>query len=200
MLFGSTKAHKQLRKHLLDDQRLDAVIKLPSGTFKPYSGVSTAILCFTRTDRGSTEDVWFYEVTADGLSLDDKRTPLLDAHMLGPTPTVRPRNSEVVDDNPDAATLTADQHKANNLPDVLARWQDRTGAERQRTRTEQSFTVPAEEIREADYDLSMNRYKEIVFNAEDTRDPLEIIAEIKELDAEIAAGLNKLEVMLQEAK
>lgn len=200
VLFGSTKAHKQLRKHLIDDQRLDAVIKLPSGAFKPYSGVSTAILCFTRTDRGSTNDVWFYEVTADGLSLDDKRTPLLSEHLLGPTPTVRPRDPEVVDDNPEAATLTEEQHQSNNLPDVLVRWQERTGTERERARTEQSFTVPAEEIREADYDFSMNRYKDIVFDAEDTRDPLEIIAEIKELDVEIAAGLNKLEAMLQEAK
>lgn len=200
VLFGSTKAHKQLRKHLIDEQRLDAVIKLPSGTFKPYSGVSTAILCFTRTDRGSTDDVWFYEITADGLSLDDKRTPLLSGHLLGPTPTVRPRDPEVVDDNPDAATLAEEQHTANNLPDVLTRWQERTGTERERARTEQSFTVPAEEIREADYDLSMNRYKEIVFDAEDTRDPLEIIAEIKELDQEIAAGLSKLETMLQERR
>ena len=200
VLFGSTKAHKQIRKHLLDDQRLDAVIKLPSGAFKPYSGVSTAILCFTRTDRGSTDEVWFYDVTADGYSLDDKRTPLLDAHLLGPTPTVRPRDPEVADDNPDAATLTAEQHESNNLPDVLTRWQERTGAERDRTRTEQSFTVPAEEIREADYDLSMNRYKEIIFDAEDTRDPREIIAEIREIDAEIAAELSKLEAMLQEAK
>src|SRR5699024_7308181 len=129
---GSTKAHKQLRKHLIDEQRLDAVIKLPSGTFKPYSGVSTAILCFTRTDRGSTEDVWFYEVTADGFSLDDKRTPLLDTHLLGPTPIVRPRDLEAAGDNPDAATLTAEQHELNNLPDVLTRWQERTGVERER--------------------------------------------------------------------
>lgn len=200
VLFGSTKAHKQIRKHLLDDQRLDAVIKLPSGTFKPYSGVSTAILCFTRTDREGTEDVWFYEVTADGFSLDDKRTPLLDAHLLGPSPTVRPRNPELADDHPEPATLTADQHKANNLPDVLARWNERTGSERDRARTQQSFTVPAQEIREADYDFSMNRYKEIVFDAEDTRDPLEIITEIKELDAEISVGLSKLEAMLQERK
>lgn len=144
--------------------------------------------------------MWFYEVTADGFSLDDKRTPLLDTHLLGPTPIVRPRDLEAAGDNPDAATLTAEQHELNNLPDVLTRWQERTGVEREPDRTEQSFTVSAEEIREADYDLSMNRYKEIVFAAEDTRDPLEIIAEIKELDAEIADGLSKLEAMLQEAK
>lgn len=197
VLFGSTKAHKQLRRHLLDDQRLDAVIKLPSGTFKPYSGVSTAILCFTRTDRGATEDVWFYDITADGYSLDDKRTPLLSGHFLGPTPTVREKDPEDPDDKPDPAFLTDEQHEANNLPDVLTRWEQRTGTERDRARTEQSFTVPAKEIRESDYDFSMNRYKEIVLDTEETRDPLEILAEIKELDREIAAGLSDLEAMLR---
>lgn len=197
VLFGSTRAHKALRKHLIDDQRLDAVIKLPSGTFKPYSGVSTAILCFTRTDHGETDDVWFYEVRADGYSLDDKRTPLLDAHLLGPTPTERERDPEIVDDVPLPITLTPEQLEKNNLPDVLTRWAEHTGTEHERSRTEQSFTVPVEEIREADYDLSMNRYKEIVFEAEDTRDPLEIIAEIRALDAEIAAGLDELESMLK---
>ncbi|WP_080792407.1 type I restriction-modification system subunit M [Corynebacterium pacaense] len=197
VLFGSTKAHKQLRKHLLDDQRLDAVIKLPSGTFKPYSGVSTAILCFTRTDRGATDDVWFYEITADGFSLDDKRTPLLGTHLLGPTPTVQDKNPEDPDDHPDPATLTEEQHKANNLPDVLARWNQRTTSERARARTEQSFTVPAEEIRAADYDFSMNRYKEIILDVEETRDPLDILAEIKALDREIAEGLSALEDMLK---
>ncbi|WP_286955163.1 MULTISPECIES: type I restriction-modification system subunit M [Corynebacterium] len=200
VLFGSTKAHKQLRKHLLDDQRLDAIIKLPSGTFKPYSGVSTAILCFTRTDRGASEDVWFYEITADGYSLDDKRTPLLPEHLLGTSPTVRPRNADVYDDDPKPAILSSEQHQANNLPDVITRWAERTGTERDRARTEQSFTVPAEEIRAADYDFSMNRYKEIVLDTEQTRDPLEIIAELKDLDREIAAGLEKLEAMLREGE
>ncbi len=200
VLFGSTRAHKALRRELIDNQRLDAVIKLPSGTFKPYSGVSTAILCFTRTDHGETEDVWFYEVRADGWSLDDKRTPLLDAHLLGPTPLEREKNPELVDDSPAPITLTPEQAEKNNLQDVLTRWHERTGTERERARTEQSFTVPVAEIRDADYDLSMNRYKEIVFEAEDTRDPLDILAEIRTLDAEIAAGLNELEQMLRGGK
>ncbi|GFK20093.1 type I restriction-modification system subunit M [Corynebacterium glutamicum] len=196
VLFGSTRAHKALRKHLIDDQRLDAVIKLPSGTFKPYSGVSTAILCFTRTDHGETDNVWFYEVKADGFSLDDKRTPLLDAHLLGPRPTDREPDPEVVGDKPAAVQLTPEQHERNNLPDVLARWNNRSTTELDRARTEQSFTVPVDEIREADFDLSMNRYKEIVYETEDSRDPLEIVEEIRALDAEIADGLIELERLL----
>ncbi|WP_257202539.1 class I SAM-dependent DNA methyltransferase [Corynebacterium cystitidis] len=198
VLFGSTKAHKALRKALVECQQLDAVIKLPSGTFKPYSGVSTAILCFTRTDlEGVMKGVWFYEVRADGRSLDDKRTPLLDEHLLGPLPTERPRDSENINDDPPLVSLSDEQLAFNNLPDTLARFRDRDGAEKDRERTEQSFIVPVDEIREADYDLSMNRYKEIVLNAEETRDPLEILAEIKDLDAEITSGLADLEAMLK---
>lgn len=76
VLFGSSKAHKDLRRILVDDQKLDAVVKLPSGVFRPYAGVSTAILLFTKTNSGGTEDVWFYDVHADGYSLDDKRNPV----------------------------------------------------------------------------------------------------------------------------
>ncbi|QPK80011.1 SAM-dependent DNA methyltransferase [Corynebacterium lizhenjunii] len=202
VLFGSTKAHKVLRQHLVEDQRLDAVIKLPSGVFKPYSGVSTAIVCFTRTDSGGTDQVWFYDVTADGYSLDDKRTPLLEARLLGPAPV-----SHIQDlDDPDLAadphpvTLTTEQAALNNLPDVVARWHERTTTERDRARTEYSFTVPREEIAAAGYDLSMNRYKEIILEATETRDPLEIIAEIEALDHNIAAGLAKLKTMLTEGK
>jgi type I restriction enzyme M protein len=76
VLFGSSNAHKAVRRLLVDDHKLDAVIKLPSGTFKPYTGVSTAILLFTKTSSGGTDDVWFYDVRADGMTLDDKRTPI----------------------------------------------------------------------------------------------------------------------------
>lgn len=75
VLFGSTRAHKTLRKMLVEEQRLDAVVSMPSGVFKPYAGVSTAILLFTKTNSGGTENVWFYDMKADGYSLDDKRTP-----------------------------------------------------------------------------------------------------------------------------
>src|SRR4029079_12949227 len=86
VLFGSSNAHQQLRRILVEDQKLDAVISLPAGVFKPYAGVSTAILVFTKTNSGGTDTVWFYDVDADGMSLDDKRTPLLPEEKLGPTP------------------------------------------------------------------------------------------------------------------
>jgi type I restriction enzyme M protein len=105
VLFGSTKAHKELRRMLVEDHKLDAVVKLPGGVFKPYAGVSTAILVFTKTNSGGTDYVWFYDVTADGFSLDDKRTPLLPETKLGPSP-----------DEP----LAGDEHAKNNLPDVEA--------------------------------------------------------------------------------
>ncbi|QTH59875.1 SAM-dependent DNA methyltransferase [Corynebacterium hindlerae] len=196
VLFGSTGAHKAIRRELIDGQKLDAVIKLPSGAFKPYTGVSTAILCFTRTDSKATDHVWFYEVRADGRSLDDKRTPLLGEHLLGPTPLDHLPDPKDPLDRPERIELTAEQHEKNNLPDVVKRFALRDTEERERARTEQSFCVPVAEIVENDYDLSMNRYKEIVFEDVETRDPLEIIAEIKELDAEIAAGMARLEALL----
>src|SRR5207237_4991048 len=115
VLVGSSNAHKALRKMLVEDQKLDAVISLPSGVFKPYAGVSTAILVFTKTNSGGTDFVWFYDVDADGWSLDDKRTALLADEKLGPVPR---------------ESLTAAEHAKNNLPDVLARWNKRGKGER----------------------------------------------------------------------
>ena len=74
MLFGSYKAHKAIRKELVDNHQLRAVISMPSGVFKPYAGVSTAVLVFTKTGAGGTENVWFYDMKSDGFSLDDKRS------------------------------------------------------------------------------------------------------------------------------
>src|ERR1019366_8877422 len=101
------------------------------GVFRPYAGVSTAILLFTKTNSGGTDHVWFYDVDADGWSLDDKRTPLLSENKLGPAPRT---------------PLTPDEHAKNNLPDVLARWQHRDGAENDRPRTAQSFCVRKSDI------------------------------------------------------
>ena len=78
VLFGSSSAHKAIRKEIVENQRLQAVVSMPSGVFKPYAGVSTAILIFTKTGHGATDQVWFYDMTADGFSLDDKRTPAAD--------------------------------------------------------------------------------------------------------------------------
>ncbi|MCD1144431.1 type I restriction-modification system subunit M [Kocuria sp. LUK] len=183
VLFGSSTAHRTLRRMLVEEEQLEAVVKLPSGVFKPYAGVSTAILFFRRTGgAGGTDNVWFYDAKADGMSLDDKRQELLPSTKLGPVPS---------------EALTEDEHAKNNLPDVLARWNDRDGAERDRARTEQSFCVSKQEIVDAGYDLAINRYQEIALVEEDHRDPLDIIAELEKLDDEIRTGLAELKEMLR---
>ena len=190
VLFGSSKAHKTLRRMLVEDHRLDGIVKLPSGVFMPYAGVSTAILMFTKTNSGGTDHVWFYDCQADGYSLDAKRTALLPAEKQGPTPGHHEGSAFV------NLTLSAEEHEKNNLPDIAARWQERVGSERERKRTEQSFCVPKEEIAAGDYDLSINRYKEVVHEQVEHRPPKEIIAELRGLEKEIAAGLDNLEAML----
>jgi len=181
VLFGSSTAHKAIRKLLVDDHKLDAIVKLPSGVFRPYAGVSTAIVFFTKTNSGGTDHVWFYDLQADGMSLDDKRQMLVSEDRFGPVPK---------------AALTEDEHEKNNLPDVVARWAERNGAERANPRTGQSFAVTWKEIVAADYDLSLNRYKEVVHEAAEHRPPREIIAELLKLEDEITAGLKELEGML----
>src|SRR4051812_7369588 len=181
VLFGSSTAHKAIRRLLVEEHKLEAVIKLPSGVFRPYAGVSTAILLFTKTGVGGTDRIWFYDVQADGWSLDDKRQPLLPEEKLGPTP-----------DEP----LTESEHDRNNLPDVVMRWDERDGAERDRPRTAQSFCVPKADITAAGYDLSLNRYQETEHEEVQHESPAKIIAELKALEAEIADGLQKLEEMV----
>lgn len=182
VLFGSSKAHKELRRMLVEDQKLDAVVSLPSGAFKPYAGVSTAILLFTKTNSGGTDHVWFYDMQADGWSLDDKRQPLLTEDKLG----VRP-----------AVTLNETEHAKNNLPDVLTRWAERDGSERERARTEQSFCVPKADIAAKGYDLSVNRYKEVIHGTDEHEHPLEILDKLKKLEEKIQAEMAELECMLR---
>ena len=164
VLFGSTRAHRELRRTLVEEHLLDAVVRLPGGVFKPYAGVSTAILFFTRTDCGGTDRVWFYEVTADGFSLDDRRAPV---------------------------------PAADDLPDVLARWPHRHGAERARSRADQSFCVPREEIAGQGYDLSLNRYRSVVHPTAEHRPPREILGDLEDLEDEIRRGLAELKAMLE---
>jgi type I restriction enzyme M protein len=182
VLFGSSKAHKDLRKMIVEEQKLDAIISLPSGVFKPYAGVSTAVVIFTKTNSGGTDNVWFYDMQADGWSLNDQRQPLLDADKLGAAP---------------ATTLTAGEHENNNLPDVVARWLKRDTTEISNARTSQSFCVAASEIAAAGYDLSLNRYKEVVQEAIEHVAPQQLIAELKQLEADIQEGLNELEGLLR---
>jgi type I restriction enzyme M protein len=182
VLFGSSKAHKELRRMLIEDQKLDAVISLPGGVFKPYAGVSTAILLFTKTNSGGTDQVWFYDCDADGWSLDDKRIPLLSDDKLGAVPTT---------------ALSTDEHLKNNLPDILARWRERDGKERRRPRTAQSFCVPKADLVAQGYDLSLNRYKETLHEEVQHRPPHEILAELAKLEAEIQQGMKELGVLLK---
>jgi type I restriction enzyme M protein len=161
VLFGSSNAHQQIRKEIIDRQKLQVVISMPAGIFKPYAGVSTAILVFTKTDSGGTDNVWFYDMQADGLSLDDKRQPIA----------------------------------ANNIDDIVARYHN-LAAECTRSRTDQSFMVPVDEIRENKYDLSINRYKEVVYEQKTYDRPDAIIAQIESLDQERAELLNQLKSLL----
>ena len=179
VLFGSSKAHRELRRMLVEEHKLDAMVKLPSGVFRPYAGVSTAILVFTKTGVGGTENVWFYDLQADGYSLDDKRAALLPPEKQGPCPH---------------EALSEEEHAKNNLPDVLMRWEERNGAEKGRERTAQSFCVPKAEIAASgSYDLSHNRYKEAEREEQTHALPGDIIRELRSLEKQISEGLTNLE-------
>ena len=181
VLYGSSKAHRELRRMLVEDHKLDAIISLPSGVFRPYAGVSTAVLVFTKTGVGGTDHVWFYDIEADGWSLDDKRQPLLSEDKLGPTPS---------------AGLTDEEHSKNNLPDVLMRWEERGDAERKNSRTAQSFCVSKSDIVAAKYDLALNRYKISEHEAVDHDSPEDIIEELCQLEISISDELKSLKEMI----
>jgi type I restriction enzyme M protein len=161
VLFGSSNAHMQIRKEIVDRQKLQAVISMPSGVFKPYAGVSTAILLFTKTESGGTDNVWFYDMQADGYSLDDKRNPT----------------------------------DANDISDIIARFQN-LDQENSRARTDKSFLVPVSEIRDNKYDLSINRYKQVVYEEKVYEKPAVIIEQIEALDQERVDLLKQLKEML----
>jgi type I restriction enzyme M protein len=167
VLFGSSKAHKALRQLLVEDNQLEAVVKLPAGVFRPYAGVSTAILVFTKG--GKTTDVWFYNVEADGFTLDDKR---------------------------DKIGGEEDFQDVDDVPQQWARWNGGKGKKHFSDRTGKAFFVPKKEIAENDYDLSLNRYKEIVHEEVKYDSPKTILKRLKKLEAEIANDLEELEAML----
>lgn len=162
VLFGSTKGHKDIRKEIVENNRLEAIISMPSGVFKPYAGVSTAIMIFTKTGNGGTDKVWFYDMKADGYSLDDKRNPIED----------------------------------NDIDDIVERFNNLDG-ELDRKRTEQSFFVEVDEIRENNYDLSINKYKEIEYEEVVYDAPEVILERVKKLEDEIVKGIGELEEMLR---
>ena len=162
VLFGSSKAHKAIRKEIVENNRLEAVISMPSGVFKPYAGVSTAVLIFTKTNAGGTDNIWFYDMKADGYSLDDKR-------------------SEV---------------KENDIPDIIERFHN-LDAESDRKRTEQSFMVKKDDIVANDYDLSINKYKEVEYVPVEYPPTSEILASIENLETEIQKEFAELKVLLK---
>ncbi|MCI9351239.1 MAG: SAM-dependent DNA methyltransferase, partial [Turicibacter sp.] len=147
VLFGSSKAHKDIRKEIVENHKLEAVISLPSGVFKPYAGVSTAILILTKTTVGGTDHVWFYDMKADGYSLDDKRQPISE----------------------------------NDIPDIIERFNN-LESEKTRQKTDQSFFVSVDEIRETGYDLSINKYKEIEYEEVEYEAPSIILKKIQTLE------------------
>lgn len=163
VLFGSSKAHKEIRKILLEENQLNALISMPSGVFKPYAGVSTAILIFTKTSSASkTEKVWFYDMQTDGYTLDDKRS----------------------------------QIGQSDIPDIIQRFTHLEN-EKDRKRTDKSFFVSLEEIENNDYDLSINKYKEIKYEEAKYEEPEIIIDKINLLEKEILNDLSILKEKLQ---
>ena len=146
---------------MVENQHLQAIISMPSGVFKPYAGVSTAVLVFTKTDDGGTDKVWFYEMKADGKSLDDKRQD-------------------------------ADK---NDIPDILERW-SHLEQETDRPKTEQSFFVTKKEIEENGYDLSINKYKEVVYEKVEYDSSEVIMERIDKIDEEIVVLKAELKTLL----
>lgn len=163
VLFGSSNAHKSIRKEIIENHKLEAIISMPSGVFKPYAGVSTAIMIFTKTGQGGTDKVWFYDMTADGFSLDDQRQPI----------------------------------KENDIPEIIERFNNRNSDEEQnRARTEKSFFVSKDEIVENEYDLSINKYKEIIVEKKEYENPKVILKRVIEMEDEIQQKLKELEEIL----
>lgn len=161
VLFGSSGAHVAIRKEIVENHHLKAIISMPSGVFKPYAGVSTGIMIFDKTGTGGTDQVWFYDMTADGFSLDDKRQEISN----------------------------------NDIPDIVARYanlEQETG----RARTDKSFLVPKAEIVEKGYDLSINRYKELVYESVSYESPEVILGKVAALESEIVQGIEALRGML----
>jgi type I restriction enzyme M protein len=165
VLFGSSNAHKALRKMLLENCELQAVVSMPSGVFKPYAGVSTAVIVFVKG--GKTERVWFYDMDADGYSLDDKRDKI------------------AANDIPDIVAKWREW--GHGRVEVLQDFADRK---------QKAFYVPVEEIVENGYDLSLNRYKETAYEEVEYDPPKVILKRLRDLEDEIREDLDELERML----
>lgn len=230
VLFGSGKAYKSIRQEIVANHKLEAIISLPSGVFKPYSGVSTGIMIFTKTGSGGTDYVWFYDMLQDGKSLDDKRNPLVDDEVfmdfafgdafdkMYAGEEGKSRRLNVVEAHEKfnlpqvldhyrylKSESFKKMHKAdgellqvNNTPDNLGfdQFLDGTCTRNFADRTSQSFLVPFKEIKDNDWDLSINRYKEIVYEEMVYDAPEVILERIKDLDEERELLYEKLKANL----
>ncbi len=176
VLFGSSNAHKAIRKEIIENNRLEAVISMPSGVFKPYAGVSTGIMIFTHTGHGGTDDVWFYDMTADGFSLDDKRSEVAE------------------NDIPDIIARFKTIYPLSHCVTALPEGEPLKEADRQRT--DKSFFVPLAEIVENGYDLSINKYKKTEYIAEVYPPTTEIMTDLHELELQVSEALAELDEML----
>jgi type I restriction enzyme M protein len=166
VLFGSGKAFTQLRKKIVEEAELNAVITMPSGVFKPYAGVSTSILIFTKG--GETEHTWFYEMENDGYELNDKRSEKYKEGGI---------------------------RDYGDLQDIVAKFKKRN-PESDIDRTAKSFFVPKSEIVENDYDLSISKYQTQIFDEIEYKEPSLIFEELEKLEATIQAELRTLKDMI----
>ena len=220
VLFGSSGAHKNIRKELVENQQLQGVISMPSGVFKPYAGVSTAILLFTKTNSGGTDKVWFYDMQADGFSLDDKRNPLVSEDTLEKFILSGDLKDEQLQKEHDRFNIpqiinhwnylnsdywgkmhgkSGELLRVNDMPGNLGfdNFLDGTVTHNYADHTSQSFLVSKADIVANDYDLSINRYKEIVYDEVVYEKPKTLIADIKALDKKRLDAMNELERMLE---
>src|SRR5690625_389325 len=222
VLFGGSKAHKNIREEIVANNKLEGVISMPSGVFSPYSGVSTAIMIFTKTGSGGTDYVWFYDMQADGKSLDAKRDLLVEEELFedfafGDAFDKMYKGAEGEEKKEKAVK----NHEQFNLPQVLDHYHylkseyfkenhsadgkvtskkpsgkdkflNGTCAHDFSDRTSQSFLVPFKEIKENNWDLSINRYKEIVYEEVEYDEPEIIMNRIAKLDKERATLLKEL--------
>ncbi|MFV0231448.1 type I restriction-modification system subunit M [Empedobacter falsenii] len=191
VMFGSTAAAKKIRKEIIEKHQLQGVISMPAGVFKPYTGVSTSILIFTKTNAGGTDKVWFYDMQADGYSLDDKRNLLITEEQTAKVFTTPQEIVEEVKGKCDIPAILTDWQSISDklteteIPQAFA------------DRTAQSFLVPKQEIVDNGYDLSINRYKEVIYEEVHYEAPATIIATIKALDKQRQAAIVELENLLK---
>jgi type I restriction enzyme M protein len=180
VLFGTSNAHIATRKILLDKCKLEGVVSMPSGVFKPYAGVSTAVLVFQKG--GTTDDVWFYDMEADGFSLDDKRQKI-EANDI----------PDIIDQWKQSHSGDDSSHQKNGGESSAFRMAAEPSTKYVADRKGKSILVSAEEIRANKYEFSISRYREIERKQIEYQRPETIVRRVLELEGEIVNNLNEIE-------